>query len=167
MPGLSRCRWLTKGKLKRDEIKPHKADAGGWEEAIELEGFDCVKVATTLDCYETPPTVRNDIKPEIVANFVHPWMMKAVLASLAGAGLSSTTRIQGDEDQDLRTLAATWPRDEPDQSVIVRPQYLVRRFKRQSSSQTKIPVVGKLRRRSHYCPVEMIRRLFSIKRERS
>lgn len=65
-------------------------------------------------CYETPLTVKSDATPEIVASFIHLWMMKAAISRLEADGLLSPTQIQADVDKDLSTLAAMWPRDEAD-----------------------------------------------------
>lgn len=90
--------------------------AGGWTEVTEPERVGFVRVANTLDGHETPPTVKNDVELGNVAKIFHLGMMKAVLASLEAGGLVSTAQVQGDADQDLKALAAMWPRDEAESS---------------------------------------------------
>ena len=108
MPSLSRSR-LVKGKPRREDFKPHVADTGTLEEAVELERVDFVRVATTLESYETPPTVNNDAMPEIVARFVHPRMMRAVLSSLEAEDLLNSVQISGTPTE-FTSLAAMWSR---------------------------------------------------------
>lgn len=167
MPRLSRSR-LTKGKRKSEEFKRHKADAKAWGETAKLKRVDSVNVATILNSYEILPTGKNDAMPQIVANFVRPWMMKTTFARLEVEGLLSTTQIHDNADQDLRTLMAKLPRDEAesseDQEAAV-TRLSVREAERESDQGTGVgeALTGK----SLMSGEKVILRLFSIKRERS
>ena len=76
---------------------------------MELERVDFVRVATTLESYETPPKVNDDAMPETVAGFNHPWMMRAVLSSLEAEDLLNSVQISGTPTE-FTSLAAMWSR---------------------------------------------------------